>query len=201
MFSKCLLWGNNRNSREFPGISENFQEFPRIPKNFREFPRIPPNFRKFPEIFRWFSLRNLLQNHPQNLIFGACGAKKFGKSRFYRHGKMTKIPRFNYGTRYPQNFSASVCATGLPLNQNSGRSQLVSSLKSQLSTLNLSTLFSSSPIWESTAEVSRGRGVPRPNSKSRKLGFFRFLYAPVAPINFSVSVSKSERKCTDGVVW
>ena len=32
--------------------------------------------------FGWFSLRKSLENDPQNLIFGACGAKKVKKTRF-----------------------------------------------------------------------------------------------------------------------
>ena len=173
----------------------------------RCFPKVC--FEKTMEIvdFLWFpignqyELRISLQNDPQNLISAPAAPKNAKKCASIDMGKRSKNHFFTLWNKVPLKEISPRIATGLPLNQNSGRSQLVSSLKSQVSTLNLSTLFSSSPIWESTAEVSRGRGVPRPNSKSRKLGFFRFLYAPVAPINFSVSVSKSDKKCTDGVVW
>ena len=37
-----------------------------------------------------FSLRKSLQNDPQNLIFGACGAKNAKKTRFWGHGKTTQ---------------------------------------------------------------------------------------------------------------
>ena len=112
----------SEDSREFPRISGDFREFLGISQNSQESSRVSLNFRTFPRVFRRFSLRKSLQNHPQNLIFGACGAKMRKKTRFYRHGKMIQNHFFNYGIRYPQNFSASVCATGLLPNQNSGRS-------------------------------------------------------------------------------
>ena len=94
------------NFREFPGISENFREFPRISGNCRESSRFSKNPRTFsedfPVIFRWFSLRKSLQNHPQNLIFGACGAKKCEKMRVFIDMKNDKkIIFYNCGIRSP----------------------------------------------------------------------------------------------------
>ena len=48
----------------------------------------------FSDFGGWFFLRISLQNDPQNLIFGACGAKKCEKMRFYRHGKTIKKSLF-----------------------------------------------------------------------------------------------------------
>ena len=61
----------------------------------------------------WFFLRESLKDHPQNVIFGACGAKIQKQRVFIDMKKWPENHFFNYGIRYPRNFSASVCATTL----------------------------------------------------------------------------------------
>ena len=57
--------------------------------------------RNFYPFFGWFSLRKSLQNHSQNLIFGACGAKIAKKTASFGHGKNDKNHFFTLWNKVP----------------------------------------------------------------------------------------------------
>ena len=132
---------------------------------------------------------------PQNLIFGACGAKKCEKCVSIDMGKRSKITFLHYGIRFPSK-NSSPYRDGSPSKSEfralsvSIKSQ-VSSLNSQLSTSQLSSLHL---LSERARQKFLGvGGCPGQNRKVKSSGFPRFYTPQCPPSTFLILCLKAKK--------